>query len=131
MKSYPIWRGARSGVAALLLASFLPACATNVAQTGGYAPAGNDPGGAVPRPSRVLVVDFEVDPRAVQLDSGIGPRLMRTLQGGTPAATSAREVQDAIAELLLDGIRKMGLPAERALPGLRRGLTTFWCAGKS
>jgi len=68
-------------------------------------------------PIRVLVQDFQVTPQAVRLDSGIGPRLMRTLQGDDPAANEALEVRDAIAQSLLDDIRRMGLPAERALPG--------------
>ncbi len=34
-----------------------------------------------------------------------------------PQRTQALEVQDAIAQSLLDGIRQMGFAAERALPG--------------
>jgi Domain of unknown function (DUF4410) len=73
----------------------------------------------MPRPSRVMVTNFYVDPQAVRLDQGIGPRLMRTMEPGAATPNPAREVQDAIAEALLDNIRKMGLAAERVPPGTR------------
>jgi hypothetical protein len=94
----------------------LAACSTKVTQTGNYVAGAVGNGAALPRPQRVLVMNFYVDPQAVQLDRGIGPRMMRTLQPDAPTATPARDVQDAIAEALVDDIRKMGLPVERALP---------------
>lgn len=117
MKSHSTWIEIRQGAPALLLVVFLAACGTNVTQTGGSVPANS--AGAIPRPGRVLVTDFTVNPQAVHLDLGIGPRLMRTLEGGASAGTPAREVQDAIAGSLLDGIRKMGFAAERAALGTR------------
>jgi hypothetical protein len=107
----------RSVLTVAALTVLLTACATHVTQTGNYVPASEATDGAMPRPQRVLVTDFDVDPGAVKLDQGIGPRVMRTIGQGTPKAASAWEVQDAIAEALLDDIRKMGLPAERAPPG--------------
>jgi len=108
---------ARLAPAAVVMGLFLGGCATQVTRTGSYMPTGDQAGVAMPRPQRVLVTDFEVDPQAVQLDQGIGPRVMRTMGGGEVAMGSAREVQDAITEALLDDIRKMGLPAVHATPG--------------
>ena len=64
----PIRRAVRPIFGAVVLALGLGACATQVTQTGSYSPTG----GTMPRPQRVLVSDFEVDPQAVQLDQGIG-----------------------------------------------------------
>jgi Domain of unknown function (DUF4410) len=114
--SNPIGSAARAVLATLVLVLSLGACATRVTQTGSYVAAGDQAGSAMPRPQRVLVTDFEVDPQAVQLDQGIGPRLMRTMQGGASTATPARQVQDAIAEAMVDDIRKMGIPVERGFP---------------
>ena len=111
MRSSPPCPAAR---AALALTVLLCACATQVTQTGNYLPSG---GAAMPRPHRVLVADFGVAPEAVQLDQGVGPRVLRLMGSGASAETPAREVQDAISEALLDDIRKMGLPVERAEPG--------------
>ena len=75
---------------------------------------------ALPKPRRVLVEDFAVDPSRVGLDQGIGPRLQaavfRGLLGHSQYGT-AMQVQSAISETLVAEIRKMGLPAERASPG--------------
>jgi hypothetical protein len=109
----PIRRAVRPIFGAVVLALGLGACATQVTQTGSYKPTG----GTMPRPQRVLVSDFEVDQQAVQLDQGIGPRVMRTLGGSAPPTSQAREVQDAITEALLDDIRKMGLPVVHAMAG--------------
>ena len=113
MRSSPIYPAVWSVLAALALAVLLCACATRVTQTG----TNLSGGGALPRPQRVLVTDFDVDPEAVRLDQGIGPRVTRLIEPDAPTGTPAREVQNAISEALVDNIRKMGLPAERALPG--------------
>jgi hypothetical protein len=108
----PIRFATRPAFPAMALLCSLGACATTVTQTANYA--SSTP---MPRPGRILVTNFYVDPQAVQLDEGVGPRVMRTLQPGAASPSPAREVQDAIAEALVDDIRKMGLPAERVAPG--------------
>ena len=69
------------------------------------------------RPQRVVITDFEVDPQAVRLDQGVGPRVMRVMGGSEPSTGSARDVQDAITEALVDDISKMGFPVVHGAPG--------------
>ncbi len=91
-------------------------CATRSSTTGSYVPTN----AALPKPRRVLVMDFADDPARVSLDQGIGPRLERQLSPGAPGGSrydAAAQVQSAISETLVSEIRKMGLFAERAGPG--------------
>ena len=101
-------------LALLLLAT---GCATRVASS---TPAGvANVAANLPRPTRVLVADFQTDARAVRQDQGIGPRLMRSARGGSSAAARgaiAAEVQSAITETVVEALSKAGLPAERASP---------------
>ncbi|MBV8913669.1 MAG: DUF4410 domain-containing protein [Acetobacteraceae bacterium] len=102
--------------AALLLLTVVPGCATKVNSS---APGFSPEAASVPRPTRVLVADFEVDPSAVRQDQGIGPRLQRSIGGGNAGggAAIAREVQSAISETVVSDLRQAGLPAERAGEG--------------
>ncbi len=112
MPSLVFFIGCRAGFA-VALALCLSGCATKITKTEDYAPIAGQGGTALHRPLQVLVMDFYVDPQAVQLDQGVGPRVMRAVNADASAATPARAVQDAIAEALVDDIRKMGLPVQR------------------
>jgi len=98
-----------------MLLLVLSACATHV---GSSEPNFSPEAAGVPRPARIMVADFQVDPAAVRQDQGIGPRLQRSVNGGglQPRLAIAREVQDAIADTVAAVLRKAGLPAERAPP---------------
>ncbi|WP_428484493.1 DUF4410 domain-containing protein [Rhodopila sp.] len=84
----------------------------------------------MPRPRRVLVTDFLVDSQAVQLDQGVGPRVMRAMGSDAPEITPASQVQNAIAEALSDDIRKMGLPVERVAAGTPPGPSDLLVQGQ-
>ena len=108
-------RGAGMALVVLLL---LPACATEVHSSSAAPPATASMN--LPRPRRVLVADFAVDPSAVQQDQGIGERLQREMSGGDPSqaqAATASEVQTALGGALLGGLTGAGLPAETAAAG--------------
>lgn len=103
--------------AALILLLFATACATSVTSS---APTQSPEAASVPRPRRVLVADFQVDPSAVRQDEAIGLRLERAMDGSNAAAARgaiAAEVQSAISNTVVEALSKAGLPAERALPG--------------
>ncbi len=109
-------RRSLAGVLLFATAAMAAGCATRSSTTGNYAPAG-----PLPKPRRVLVEDFAVDASSVGLDQGIGPRLERQFSGGSQGGSqysTALQVQSAISEALVSEIRKMGLPAERASPGM-------------
>ncbi len=94
------------------------ACATRVDDTGNYIATQSGP--PLPRPAEVLVYDFVVDWRSVQLDQGLRARLER--QNGEPSEDQqavASDVQAAVAETLVEQIRAMGLRAVRASPSTR------------
>ena len=100
------------GALAGLLLMALAACApTHIRQEQAYS------GPPLPRPENILVADFAVTPQQVKLDSGLRARLMGMVSG-TPqdvqAAEDGRAVADAIANTLVQDLRKLGLPAVRA-----------------
>ena len=101
-----------AGLAVLLAAG----CATRVTSS---APNPLTEVVGIPRPTRVLVMDFEVVPGAVRQDQAIGLRLQRAMAGGSGAAARsalAWEVQSAIGDTVVQSLDKAGLPAERAPP---------------
>ena len=102
---------------ALLLLLLATACATRVTSS---APTQSPEAASVPRPRRVLVTDFHIDPDAVRQDQAIGLRLQRAVDGGNAEAargTIAAEVQSAISDTVVQALSKAGLPAEHARPG--------------
>ena len=108
----------RAAPLVFLLAS---ACATQVTSTGS---AEAPPDLALPRPARVLVADFAVDPDAVRQDQGIGARLQREVSGGDPLAAQsaiAHDVQVAVADALIEQLARAGLPAGPADAAPRPG----------
>lgn len=101
----------RSAAVVLLMASIALGCAqakvtSRQDLTGGK---------RLPPPSRILVYNFEVPPANVALDTSVGKRVARS---GTSQAEQARRigevVADALSRKLVEEIRKLGLPAERA-----------------
>ena len=112
-------------VALLLSAALASGCTTHVATTGTMVPPPQPTGqpttaATLPRPERVLVQDFPVDPDAVTLDRAIGLRLQRQSSGEDPAMAQQKvgmAVQDAISSTLMKAFQKMNVPAEHAAPG--------------
>lgn len=69
------------------------------------------------RPDRVLVGYFAISPDQVRLDQGIGARIVRMAGDQPPSALAMRAAQAtqmALANRLVDDLRKYGLPAEHA-----------------
>ena len=103
--------------AAVILLLLTASCATRVTSSAPYQSA---EAASVPRPRRVLVADFQVDPGAVHQDQAIGLRLQRAVNGRSAEAAHeaiAAEVQSAISDTVVEALSKAGLPAEHALPG--------------
>jgi hypothetical protein len=108
-----------------LLAALVPTlvlvagCApTEVRPTGRH-----DANQPLPRPERILVYDFAVSPGDIKLNSGPGARLLRVLGKDSPSEEQSkigRQVARVFSEELVEEIRELGLPAERAthLPSL-------------
>lgn len=71
--------------------------------------------GKIPRPDHILVYDFAARPADVPADSALAghPDVQQTPQTAEQIATG-RQVGAEIAERLVEEIRSMGLPAERA-----------------
>ena len=101
----------RSAAVVLLMASIVLGCAqakTTSRQelTGGK---------RLPPPSRILVYNFEVPPANVALDTSVGKRVARS---STTQAEQVRKIgelaADSLSRKLVEEIRKLGLPAERA-----------------
>ena len=97
--------------AALLIASIFLGCAqTQVTSRQEYTG-----GRRLPPPSRILVYNFEVPPSNVSVDTSVGKRVARS---GTSQVEQARRIGEAVADALsrklVQEIRKLGLPAERA-----------------
>jgi hypothetical protein len=74
-------------------------------------------GPPLPRPDHVYVAYFSITPDQVRLDQGIAARIKRATsdQGiGAGELNAAQETQAALAEDLVERLRKYGLPAEIA-----------------
>jgi hypothetical protein len=99
------------GVLALIVA--VTGCAaTKVKPVGVYSGQG-----ALPKPDRILVYDFAVSPDEVSLNSGPLARLRALISDRDQTEAElevGREVATALAEELVERIRALGLPAERA-----------------
>jgi hypothetical protein len=71
-------------------------------------------GAQLPRPDTVIVTDFAATPADVMLDHGLGARLRAIASGASAPAQQSeddRKVTAAISKVLVDEIRKLGLPA--------------------
>jgi hypothetical protein len=74
-------------------------------------------GPALPRPNHIFVAYFSITPEQVRLDQGIGARVMRVASDQPLSAQEMRAAQDtqaALAEHIVERLRKYGLPAEIA-----------------
>jgi hypothetical protein len=72
-------------------------------------------GPPVPRPDHVLVAYFSISPEQVRLDQGVGARVIRAANDQPLSGLELRAAQDtqaALAERLVERLRKYGLPAE-------------------
>jgi hypothetical protein len=94
----------------LALISVLSACShARVQATQSYL------GPPIPRPNHVYVAYFSITPEQVRLDQGIGARITRAASDQALSARELKAAQDtqaALAEHLVDRLRKYGLPAE-------------------
>ena len=71
----------------------------------------------MPRPDHVYVSYFSITPDQVRLDQGIGARIIRATGDQPLNAQELRAAQDtqaALAQHIVDRLRKYGLPAEIA-----------------
>ena len=101
----------RVAIGALLVASIFLGCAqTEVVSRKDHVGAKS-----LQMPSRILVYNFEVPPSNVSLDTSAGKKMSR---GSTSQTEQARRIgeaaADALSRKLVDQIRKLGMPAERA-----------------
>jgi hypothetical protein len=87
-------------VTILSLPFLLTDCTTKVVDDPIAATADRPGGQVLPRPRRVFVADFQIDPQAVQQDQGIGPSAIRAMGQGPAAYGTAQQVQDAVASSL-------------------------------
>jgi hypothetical protein len=74
-------------------------------------------GPPIPRPDHVYVSYFSITPDEVRLDSGVGARISRAASDqplGAQELKAAQDTQTALAEAIVERLRKYGLPAEIA-----------------
>jgi hypothetical protein len=106
-------------IVATVAVSVLAACSqAHVKTTESYS------GPALARPDRVLVSYFSISPEQVRLDQGIGARIMRAVDDAPLSSEefqAAQATQAALANRLVERLRKYGLPAEIATPGSSPG----------
>ena len=72
-------------------------------------------GPPLPRPDHIFITYFSITPEEVRLDQGVGARLSRAADDQPLAAQEFRAAQDtqmAVAQHIVDRLRKYGLPAE-------------------
>jgi hypothetical protein len=78
-------------------------------------------GPPVPRPNHVLVSYFSISPEQVRLDQGVGARVIRVADDQPLSVLELRAAQDtqtALAERLVERLRKYGLPAQLGGAGI-------------
>jgi hypothetical protein len=78
-------------------------------------------GPPVPRPDHVLVSYFSISPEQVRLDQGVGARVIRVADDqplGVLELRAAQDTQTALAERLVERLRKYGLPAQLGGAGM-------------
>ena len=103
--------------AAILAMLIVAGCSTRVST---YTPSPSTATDQLPRPTRVLVADFAIDPSSVQQDQGVSLRLQRQFSGANQDSARnalATEVQSAIGDTLVADLTKAGLPAQRVAAG--------------
>src|SRR6202789_4386672 len=72
-------------------------------------------GPQMPRPDHIYVTYFSITPEQVRLDQGIGARLTRASEDqplGVDELKAAQDTQAALADGIVDRLRKYGLPAD-------------------
>jgi hypothetical protein len=96
-------------------------CTTHVTSVGVDHPPDAAP---LPRPDKILVADFSIEPGAVHLDNSPGVLVQRQTQGITDqgaAALDAQDVQGALSDTLVQKLQAMGFVAERVAAGTQPG----------
>jgi hypothetical protein len=81
-------------------------------------------GPPMPRPEHILVGYFAISPGQVRLDQGIGARIVRAAGDQPPSAQAlqaAQATQRALADRLVEDLRRYGLPAEHAVSAAAPG----------
>lgn len=99
-------------IALLLLASLVGGCAQTVVQ-----PRLETRAQGLQRPDRILVFNFVVNTDEVSTNQGVLARVRAAASGTSQEEKEleiGRQVSDSLAEELVKGIQKLGLPAERA-----------------
>jgi hypothetical protein len=77
-------------------------------------------GPPVPRPNHIVVSYYSIAPDEVKLDQGVGARLMRVSENqplGALELKAAQDTQAALADGIVERLRKYGLPAELSAGG--------------
>jgi hypothetical protein len=72
-------------------------------------------GPPLPRPDHVLVSNYSIVPEQVRLDQGVSARIIRVADDQSPGSRelrAAQDTQEALAEGIVERLRKYGLPAE-------------------
>jgi hypothetical protein len=88
-------------------------------------------GAPVPRPNHIVVSYYSISPGEVKLDQGVGARLMRVSEDqptGALELKAAQDTQAALAEGIVERLKKYGLPAE--LPAGEVGEGTMLVQGQ-
>ena len=92
------------------LISLLAACShAHVQTTQSYL------GPQMARPDHIYVSYFSITPDQVRLDQGVGARIMRVAENqplNTEELQAAEDTREALAEHIVDRLRKYGLPAQ-------------------
>jgi hypothetical protein len=87
----------------------------------------------LPKPDRVLVRNFAVTRSEVELDSGLGPSLLREVTGevqSEDARKVGRAAANALADELVKQLREKGIEAARADRNTPYDATTLMIAGQ-
>jgi hypothetical protein len=120
-----------------ILSAYLVAGALTLAGCGSSHVEPTGPGVAArgTRPDRIVVEDFTVEPNAVALDSGIGPRLARAVGSGNTASAqgdTANKVVHKLSDTLVEQLNTTGIATSpgRTQPALAPGYTTLIVSGK-
>jgi len=94
--------------AALLLGGFVAACGQTGIRRAALVPDTN-----LPRPNRILVLDFAVSESEVKEYQGIMRQQPNIKDASERERLLAKEVKDALAEQVVDGLRPLGFVVER------------------
>jgi hypothetical protein len=84
-------------------------------------------------PARILVYDFAASPEDVSLDASVGSRVARAVRDSEVSQEEralGRAAATALSQAIVSGLRKIGLPGERADDETRMGGTLLGVEGQ-